>query len=127
MAPRDRLLTEAARFLVALLGTCPGEVEVTVRSAESKDGYVLRGPPPPNAADAPPAPEEIPPGALWLSALEQHLLTCLPAGGWLSAADLAGKMDARKVEMDNQTRGVLNNLVDRGFARVATGKGYQRA
>jgi hypothetical protein len=126
MAPRDRLLAEAARFLATLLGTCPGEVEVTVRSADLKDGYTLRGPPPANAAEAPPAPATLPAGASWLSPLEEEILKRLPADGWLSVDGLAREIDPQATEAPRELRAVVTNLGDRGVIEYQKGRGCRR-
>jgi hypothetical protein len=126
MAPRDRLLAEAARFLTALLGTCPGEVVVTVRSAELQDGYTLRGPPPANAAAAPPPTEGVPGGAAWLSPLEADILQYAPAGRWLPLEDLAQKLDPQAVEVPREMRVLVSNLHERRVLEYQKGRGIRR-
>jgi hypothetical protein len=125
MAPRDRLLAEAARFLTTLLGASPGEVEVTVRSADLKDGYTLRGPPPPNAAEVPPPPEGYPPGVRWLSPTAEVILGAMPSGQLISAAKLAEELGDRLTVRKNELYPILNDLADRGFLEGGT-HGYRK-
>jgi hypothetical protein len=124
MAPRDRLLAEAARFLATLLGTCPGEVVVTVRSAELQDGYTLRGPPPANAADSPPATDGYPPGVRWLSPFAESILAVMPPGVLMSAAKIA-KLLHPQASTDQDLYACLRDLRDRGFVEGDT-HGWRR-
>jgi hypothetical protein len=123
MAPRDRLLAEAARFLTALLGTCPGEVVVTVRSAELQDGYTLRGPPPANAAEAPPPRRASRAGRPGCRRWRRKSCSTPRRAGGCPLEDLAQKLDPQAVEVPRELRVLVTNLHERRVLEYQKGRG----